>query len=219
MKNLNRTFPIFGVLAIIFMVLGAPSLARAKTLSYTVLRDGKPIGAHSYDINANGNETTVKVSTDIAVKILFATVYQFVHSSTEQWDGDKLISIKSTTNDDGVPKKLDAMKKGTVIAVNSIVKKDDRASKAPQNAIPASLWNPLTISQNKLLNTLDGSMMKVSVEDLGEETVPANGGTVKAHRYKITGELTRELWFDDSGVLVRVRFPAKDNSEIVYALN
>lgn len=223
MNNLKHAaakfFRNFAIVAIVFAMFGGQSFAYAKSLSYTVFRDGKPIGTHGYEINAIGDETVVKVATDIKVKVLFVTAYQFIHSSEEHWNGEKLVLIKSTTNDDGVDKKLDAVKKGTVIAVNSVIKKDDRISKAPQDVIPASLWNPATVSQSTLLNTVDGSMMEVKITDLGEEDVPANGGNVKAKHYQITGELTRELWFDQKGDLVRARFPAKDNSEIIYALN
>ena len=69
-----------------------------------------------------------------------------------------------------------------------------------------------------MLNTLDGTLMSIKVEDLGADEVDAGGAKVTANHYSITGELTRELWFNGAGDLVRVRFPDKTGTEIVYAL-
>lgn len=200
-----------------FLVAASPALA--ETLNYTVLRDGKTIGTHAVQIDQNGAQTQVSVETDIAVKVLFVTAYKFKHSSKETWAGGTLQSISSKTDDDGTPKELTARAEDGRITVDSIVKGQERRQFADATALPASLWNPATVSQSALLNTLDGQIMKVSIEDMGTETVDAGGVPLAAHHYAISGELTRDLWFDDAGRLVRMRFPDKTNSEIVYALN
>ena len=193
--------------------------AQAETLNYTVLRDGKTIGTHAVTIEHNGAETQVGVETDIAVKVLFVTAYKFKHASKETWSNGHLVSITSTTDDDGVAKKLDARAENGAIIVDSTVKGQERRQKADAATLPASLWNPATVSQSALLNTLDGQVMTIAVEDMGTEAVETGGAPLNAHHYALSGELTRELWFDDAGRLVRMRFPDKTNTEIVYALN
>lgn len=200
------------------VVFGAAA-AQAETLNYTVTRDGSTIGTHSVTIDANGGATQVAIDTDIEVKVLFVTAYKFKHSSREAWQNGQLMSITSTTDDDGTPKELTVRAENGRLTVDSVVKGQDRRQYATVGTLPASLWNPDTVKQGELLNTLDGQMMQVRIEDKGAATVEAGGKSVDAHHYAISGELTRELWFDAQGRLVRMRFPDKTNSEIVYALN
>lgn len=217
MKTILRT--VAATLAAVIIVAGVSAQAQADTLNYTVLRDGKTIGTHAITIDQNGSETRVGVETDIAVKVLFVTAYKFKHSSQEMWSGGQLVSITSTTDDDGIDKTLNAHVEGDRITIDSSVKGQERRQHAGIGALPASLWNVATVKQSALLNTLDGQIMDITVEDLGAENVDAGGASLSAHHYSITGELTRELWFDGQGRLVRMRFPDKTNSEIIYALN
>ena len=205
-------------LAALTVVFGAGQ-AQAEILNYTVLRDGKTIGAHAVAIDQNGAETRVRVETDITVKVLFVNAYTFKHTSQETWADGRLVSITSTTQDDGTDKRLVARTEEGRLTVDSIVKGQERRQHADAATLPASLWNPATVKQNALLNTLDGEVMDITVEDLGNENLDVGGASLSAHHYALTGELTRELWFDAAGRLVRMRFPDKTNTEIVYALN
>lgn len=214
MKTVLRTAA--ATLAAVLIVAGGQ--AQAETLNYTVLRDGKTIGTHAVTIEQNGADTSVNVETDIAVKVLFVTAYKFKHTSQEQWSNGRLTSITSSTDDDGTPKELKARAEGGKITVDSVVKGQERRQHADAATLPASLWNPATVQQSALLNTLDGEVMAIKVEDMGAENVDAGGASLSAHHYALSGELTRELWFDDAGRLVRMRFPDKTNTEIVYAL-
>lgn len=219
MRTALRTLAATLSAAVFVATMATASSAQAETLNYTVLRDGKTIGTHAVAIDQNGAETRIGIETDIAVKVLFVTAYKFKHSAQETWAGGQLLAISSKTDDDGTLKELTAHAEDGRITVDSIVKGQERRQFADAATLPASLWNPATVSQSELINTLDGQLMKVHVEDLGTETVDARGAPLSAHHYAISGELTRELWFDGSGRLVRMRFPDKTNSEIIYALN
>jgi len=202
------------------VVVGASWQAHAagRTLDFTVLRDGKNIGTHRYTISKHGDETLVEVSTDIKVKVLFVTAYKFIHASKEVWKNGQLVMLNSTTDDDGTRKELHITAKDGKLMADSVVKGQDRRQSANADILPASLWKQDIVKQNAVLNTLDGTVMNIKVKDLGDDQVEAGGARVNAHHYSITGELTRELWFSGAGDLVRVRFPDKTGTEIVYAL-
>jgi len=191
---------------------------QAKTLDFTVYRDGSDIGTHSYAISEHGDETLVEVTTDIQVKVLFVTAYKFIHASKEVWKNGKLVQLNSTTDDDGTSKALDVKTQAGQLTADSVVKGQDRRQTADADVVPASLWKKDIVKQTAVLNTLDGTLMSISVEDLGTDEVEAGGAKIEAQHYSITGELTRELWFNGAGDLVRVRFPDKTGTEIVYAL-
>ena len=51
-----------------------------------------------------------------------------------------------------------------------------------------------------------------------EAVTTASGATVQATRYRYTGELRMDQWFDDRGRWVKAAFPAFDGSMIEYIL-
>ncbi|EEX08508.1 conserved hypothetical protein [Ruegeria lacuscaerulensis ITI-1157] len=191
----------FGLSLIAALALTAPAhaltLPSGGKLSFDVVRKGKDIGDHVYRFQGNESDFTVKVVTDISVKVplIRATVYSFNHDSTEVWKGGKLQHLTSKTDDDGTPHQLDTGATGV---------------------LPASLWNEDTVRSKKLLNTIDGKIMKVRVADLGEDRVETRSGVVAGHHYKISGGLERDLWYDASGNLARVSFKAEDGSTVTY---
>jgi len=217
MNTLSRSMAVAG--AFFISTIGFDASAATKTLKYDILRDGSSIGTHAVSIDTNGPETKVDVTTDIKVKVLFVTAYKFTHESKEKWVNGKLVSLASKTDDDGVPKTLNATAENGKITLDSTMNGQNRRQFAAKSAIPASLWNPEIVTQEMIVNTLDGQLMKVNIKDIGTEDVQAHGSTVAAHHYKISGELTRDLWYNSQGDLVRVSFPDKTKSEIVYALN
>ena len=183
-------------------------------LEYAVLRDNEAVGVHVIDFSRAGDTTNVKISTNVVVKVAFIPVYRFEHAGLETWQGNRLISIRTRTNDDGTPHELAATANGDRLRVAG----DGQQGDVIGAIIPASLWNAAIVSQSSILNTLDGRQMPISVIDQGEEVVHAAGADVAAHHYTISGGLDRDLWFDRTNTLVRVAFAAKDGSHIVYQL-
>src|SRR5690606_27113487 len=95
---------------------------------------------------------------------------------------------------------------------------NDRRREMPGDIIPASFWHPGTVSATTLLDPVRGRPREVTVQDLGNDAVIAGGREIEARHYAITGQIERELWYDAEGKLVKVRFAAKDGSEIAVIL-
>lgn len=213
--------PARAFLAAVAVAAGVmPFSAQAATvppdgvLSFQVIREGSPIGTHELRFSVRDGGTAVDIETDVAVKLAFITVYRFEHEGHELWRDGHLVSLNSTTNDDGTDHRLEVKAQGGELAVDG----DANQARLPQETIPASLWNMDLVEQSQLLNTLDGSLMSVSIREVGPETVSAGGEEIAATHYVIEGDLEREVWYSDEGLLVRVRFKGSDGSEIVYRL-
>jgi hypothetical protein len=196
-KDMKFIVLIAGLAVSIAAPLNAASLPEPGNLQFDVMRKGKDIGDHSYKFNGSPNAYSVKVSTNIVVKIplIQITAYNFQHSSVEMWRNDKLQKLTSTTNDNGTPHQLNS---------------------GPSANQPASLWNIDIVRSKKLLNTIDGKIMSVRAADLGSEMVPTKRGKVQARHYRISGGLERDLWYDANDALVRVSFKADDGSTVTY---
>lgn len=185
-------------------------------LDFAVIRQGSEIGYHRINFRPNGNRLTVDVSVDVRVKVLFVTVYRFVHQSQEVWEGERLIALKSETDDDGTPHALTLSLNGSELrgihnGMPVVVREDQ---------IPISLWNPTELARNQLLNSLHGGLMPTTVTPLGRIDVKRRGTTVAAQEYLIDAKPDFKRWvsFDPTGTLVHVRLYGRDGSEVTYEL-
>ena len=57
----------------------------------------------------------------------------------------------------------------------------------------------------------------MSVQDLGPDRIATSSGIVDAHRIRMTGSLTVDLWYDEAGRWVGCEFEARGQS-IRYVL-
>ncbi|MEP3299760.1 MAG: DUF6134 family protein [Pseudoruegeria sp.] len=180
-----------------FTSAASANVPDSGTLQFDVVRKGKDIGDISYVFQGPTANVKVQINTNVAVKVplLGTKLYRFEQASIEHWQSGQLSSVKSKTNDNGDPHKM---------------------SSGATNLIPASLWNAKIVTQSRLLNTIDGSIMDVQFSNLGSETVLAQGQNIQATHYRMSGDLKRDLWFDDKGVLVRVKFKAEDGTDVTY---
>jgi len=184
-----------------------------EKLAFTVTRNGKAIGSHIYTFDRRGERTVVDIRTEIDFRLLSLPVYQFKHESHEVWDGDRLVRLVSNTDDNGDPVALDVRAEGAVLKVGA----KDQAVDVDAMAVPASLWNLDVVRRERLLDTVDGTLLKTSATDLGDDTVTVAGKEVPARRFRLSGEYNRELWYDRrDGALLRVKFEATDGSEVEY---
>ena len=217
MNFILRSLPFAVILALLF---GGSSQATGipidNVLRFTVLRDGSEIGSHVIGFTQAGEELDVTVTTDIAVRIplINIAVYHFVHRGHEIWRSGQLRELSSATDDDGTEHTLDVRAHDGSMEVKS----DVVTRTASKSAIPASLWNMNLIRMPSVMNTLTGEEMAILVEDKGVEAIEVNGTERATKHYAISGALARDVWYDNRGVLVKVRFDGKDGSVIQYVL-
>lgn len=195
-----------------FAAAGTASVPRDGVLAFDIVRNGKPIGTHTYRFSTEGERTKVEIRTDISFQLLFIPVYRFEHESREIWENNRLTSLESSTNDNGTPVKLRVYRDEDSLMVIG----EDGMMHVDREIIPASLWNRLVLDRNKLLMTTSGSVKSTQVEYVGEETVEVRGQPHKARHFRLTGQFSRDLWYDENDVLVRVRFEASDGSTVQY---
>tara|TARA_R110002167_G_scaffold69313_1_gene195338 strand:+ start:292 stop:942 length:651 start_codon:yes stop_codon:yes gene_type:complete len=212
----HRSFTALAMLLAV-AVPAAPGHAAVPAdgkLDFTVMREGEPIGHHRLRFKPDGAGLQVDIETDVAVKILFVTAYRFEHAGHELWQDGKLVRLWSKTNDDGTAHELSVSGNGDKLDIHS----DGAPDHTEPRMVPASLWNEDLLTGGTILNTLDGRGMAIAVQDLGPDKIRVRGQDRKARHYRITGDLERELWYDEQNVLVRVHFKGEDGSRIEYVL-
>lgn len=204
--------------AMLLAAIAQPGSARAgpippgERIVFDVLRNGSPIGTHTLSFRREGDVTQVDVAIDLALRILGITVYRYTHRNTERWQGDRLLSLASTTDRNGTPFQVRARRNGSAIEVES-----SEAGKysAPPDLVTTSYWHPGFIRSRKL-DTQGGKMLEVKIADRGEETIKALGADVIARRWTIEGDLKLDIWYDRTGAWSKLRFAGEDGSTIEY---
>jgi hypothetical protein len=205
---------ISAVIGLLVFVLGVGAAqAAAETMRFAIMRNGQQIGTHAIEINRSGQETSVAMVTDLNVKVAFFTAYYMQQTENERWVKGRLVALNSTSDNNGTRHTVSAAPKGTSLEVRV----DGKATLVDPNITPANFWSSELLGRPVMLDTKDGQVMPVSVQDGGEEELTINSQTVKAHRYTITGKYSQDLWFDDQSHLVQAKFVASDGSIIMYS--
>ena len=99
---LDRRTLLAGALAMPATGLARP--ARPPTSwgqEFAVSRDGAPIGQHRLRFSQDGPRTTAEIDIELQVKLAFITVYRYRHVNRELWEGGRLLSFASRTDDNG----------------------------------------------------------------------------------------------------------------------
>jgi hypothetical protein len=193
---------------------GESALPPEGRLTYDVLRRGDRIGTQTIEFVHRDGRLVVRNHVDIKIDVLFFFTYRFRHDSEEQWVDGRLVALMSRTNDDGKKRTVELRRVGDRLRGTY----NGKARDLPATLLPASLWHPETVRQSLLLDPIKGRSRRISVTDKGEERLNLPEGAVTAHRYAITGQVEREVWYGPDGRLLQMRFSAKDDSKITVIL-
>jgi hypothetical protein len=223
---------------IIAALLASPGAFAADSpypsrISYAIYREGQLIGRHNVTFEHKGPLKQVKVDCEVEVKALGVTAYRYSHHAVEEWNGEQLQSLRTKTDDNGKRYTVTAdrrdgalMVERTAPTVAPTAATADQGYRGPEvsrqvlpgNTLPTSGWNFGQVHQSALLNTENGKLAHVQVTPAGQETVQMPSGPVQATRYRYTGDLTMDQWFDAKGRWVKGIFTAFDGSAIEYIL-
>jgi hypothetical protein len=215
-----RTIALFLTLLALSMVPAGADKAVASAKIHKVfdlVRGGDKIGTDTIDIERQNDTTTVKIKTDVSVKVMFIEAYRYEHSCNETWKNGQLIAFKSRTNDNGTKHSIDVTAAPDKLSMDA----DGKHSDLPKTAAPESLWGKDAIHQLDVFDPDTGKPMSIEVTDLGSEALTIHGVTHQTQHYKIadtlSGDFAREVWFDGD-VLVRTKIVGSDNSVILSDL-
>jgi hypothetical protein len=192
----------------------AAGLARADqtgAYTFTVLKDGKPVGRHEFVFDRNGSRIEIREATEIQVKFAMIPIYTFEHQAKELWQDGRAVRIDATTNDNG--EKLDIRVRpdgqGYVRTVNGRVDRFDASKRI------LAVWNPETLKHHDFFSVVEDQTLKVSFSLIGPEKLSLQGQAVDVDHYRMIGDEERDLWFDKDGQIVKVEFQ-RHGSDIAY---
>ncbi|TQF76654.1 hypothetical protein FK498_16695 [Elioraea sp. Yellowstone] len=190
----------------------AAAIPPGGRLVFRVLRNGAEIGTHSLAFTPVGEVVQVEIAIDLAVRLLGIPVYRYTHRNRERWAGDRLLAIDSETDRNGTPYRVGARADGEGIAVEG---SESGRYVAPEDAASTSYWHARFLRTHKI-DTQGGRLLTTRIEDLGEETVPVGAANAPARRFRVSGDLTLDIWYDRAGTWSGLLFAGEDGSAIRY---
>ena len=186
MKRL-LSFSIFPLLA-----FSGAATAMQQEWRFRATLDDNPIGYHRFSLKQSSGGRVLTSQANFQVKFLVFDVYKYDHNATEQWAGNCLQGIRSTTNDNGDRQSVD----GAAEKDRFVVKSQQGQARLPGCVMTYAYWNPDILTQDRLLNAQTGQYEKVTVQAIGQEPFTVGGKSIPAKRYRLQtngSEIT--LWY------------------------
>jgi hypothetical protein len=189
--------------------------AARRDLRFRALRDGASIGEHRVTFRSDGDRLTVATRVDIAVQVLFITAFRFRHDAEEVWQANRLVSVTSTTNDNGTLLRVS----GTALADGFRIIGDDGPFLASGRLLTSNtLWDSRIVHEQRLIDVQHGGEIGLVMKALGDEQVDTPQGPVRATRYHmITPYYAGSVFHDRDGRWVKGLLELK-GERIEYAL-
>lgn len=182
-------------------------------LLFEVRRGQTLIGRHRVAFTHDGSALIAEGQVDLTVKLGPVTLFHYVHQARERWVNGRFDSLTTATVTNG--RKQAASAERTADGV-MITPTDGPAYLADARILPLTHWNRQVMSA-PLFNPQDGKLMRERASALGPDTVElADGRTVPADRYSLTGETQIDDWYDRQGVWTALRGKVKDGSILTY---
>jgi hypothetical protein len=177
--------------------------------------DGRPIGQHRFSISGQGLVREALSEADFAVRILGITAYRYRHMATEQWRGDCLATLASTTDDDGKRSAVRGERAGDVFAVRA----GSATESIPGCVMSFAYWNPAIRVQTRLLNAQTGQLESVQVQPVGGGSIEVRGKPVVATGFRITGPANPiVVWYSEQGEWVGLDSTVAGGRRLSYRL-
>jgi hypothetical protein len=196
--------------AVLTAGLSSAAIPSDGEIVFEILRDSADIGSHKLSFRREGEDLHVNVAIDIEVGFGLLTLFEYTHTNHEVWRDGRLIRLESTTNDDGDEYIVSAKLVGETLRVEATGQKP---YDAPADIIPTSYWHPHTVTQSRLLNTQTGRIVQIMVQPQGEDRILVGGEQHQATKFRVSGDLEMQLWYDPSGdptgQLLKLAFSAR----------
>jgi len=185
----------------------APAAAEPVVdLAFDVLRKDKPMGRHTISVRREGADIIADIAIDLRIRFAFVTVFEYTHRNREVWRDNRLVSIETTTNNDGERFRIAGRAEAAGFRVTT---GDGVARVFAADVLPTSYWHPRTPQATQLLNTQTGELAEVSITPL-----PAGGADGGGRQYVVSGDLDLNLWYAD-GCLRKLNFRAPGDDTVI----
>lgn len=180
----------------------APALAAPVRYDYRVIHPTYgDIGTYTNVIDRVGDDTEVKSTLRIAVRLLGIVLYRQEAERTEFWHGQTLVRFDGVTVTDGKRLPVHGEAKDGVFVITT----PEGTVTAPATVHPSNPWSPMVLDTGYMMSTRTGQVLPVHVSGGEVEPVALSGVTFRLHQYEVVSDKRQLVWLDDSGTPIAFR--------------
>jgi hypothetical protein len=189
---------------------GVPASGR---IAFRVVRKGVHIGESSVTFTQDGDSLAVRTEARIQIKVGPVTVYRYTHLCTERWSGNRFMALDSTTNSNVSHEKVTVRRTAEGLRIEPA---SGAPYVAPGDALPQTHWNRFAY-MGPMFNPQDGKPMKETLVSRTPDMVKlADGSSIPATRWSVTGDGVMDDFYDAAGVWVGLHAKVQDGSYVEY---
>lgn len=189
-----------------------PFALYGSEIRFDVYRKGERVGTHRTTFERLEDGLLVTTHFDVEIGFLGFTAYTFDYTSEALWRDHELRRIDIRVDEDGDVRTI----QGSATDDGFRVTGPEGVARTPLGIIPTNHWNMRQVAQDKLLNTLTGTVEAVDITTGDAENVSTGTGPRAARHYRYSSGFEAESWYDAEGRWVKLRFAGTDGSTIEY---
>jgi hypothetical protein len=205
---------VLGQLLLVATTGALPTIGHGSGCVFAIERNGEEIGRHEVTFKQRGGRLEVRIKVTVDYRFLSIPVYRFEHDAHEIWKDGTLQELRAITNDNG--ESFDVVVRPQASGLLLYVNGEEHDVR--RDAVPSSLWRQDMARSGQMINPADGEVMSVKVSAAKWVQMTVRGATIRAQKFVMTGDLERELWYDSTGMLVKIRFSWEDGSELQFRM-
>ena len=189
----RRLFVLGGCAGAVPAAAAALPVPPSRAMAFVVLRNGTKIGEHHLSFSGAGGDVDVAINAAFLVKMMGVGIFSYALQATESWRGGVFQSLRSAVNDNGSRLQVTADR---IAGGYSVQGTHVPRYTAPPNTLPLTYWNKQMLN-GLMLNIQTAHSDVVTVTPGGWNSLPtAEGGTLVARRYDVSGKLHFSVWYD-----------------------
>src|SRR5262249_13675627 len=160
----------------------------------------KPAGIYTLKLQDTADGVDVQSQCDVDYRFLLFH-YRYRYRGHEVWKGSKLASFESDCLDDGKSIRI----KGQPGTNSFSLSVNGKTSALPLDVLTSSYWRlpPNRQPGGQFLEVDSGRLFKAQLEPAGSEGLTVGDQNLQCKRYRLKGEDSGDLWYDEENRLVR----------------
>lgn len=165
------------------------------------------IGTYTNIVSQNGASADVRTELHASVSVLGVRLFHQDATREEQWQNQRLVTFRSTTDDNGTNITVNGQANGSSFVIHS---SSDGTVTAPPQVHPSNPWAPFLLHTDVIMSTKTGKVNRVAVTDTGEVGMTFDGRSMRVRQWFVDGDKHQVVWLDSRGVVVAFQTQEND---------
>lgn len=211
-RSVRFALSMTAAIACAFAVASARAEAPTGVFTYTIHNDRfGEVGVYTNVVRREGASIVVESRTDIAIRVLFVTVFRLSAASTAVWRRGRIVRFESSTDDDGRKYKVSARADGERLVIEGAA----GTVVGPAGVYPHNPWNMGILGADAIMSPKSGRLFPMKISAGRAADIDIAGEISNTMTYRIDTDRRTWVWYDRDGVPVKFVMERKRGRELL----